>query len=146
MSNLNCLALLLLSSLVGTFCYFYCIYPIFGNFRELSVVEWMWAVCGKKEYDYGHGRFVPLVILFLIFRSRKEILSSEKSSEWWGLAFCFHIRQKNRKIFHFPTALTLFCYSSPWADTSYQWITNISYEDCLSSFNTIWGRSDRGRD
>ena len=47
----------------------------------------MWAVCGKKEYDYGHGRFVPLVILFLIFRSRKEILSSEKSSEWWGLAF-----------------------------------------------------------
>jgi len=87
MSNLNWLALLLISSLVGTFCYFYCIYPIFGNFRELSVVEWMWAVCGKKEYDYGHGRFVPLVILFLIFRSRKEILSSEKSSEWWGLAF-----------------------------------------------------------
>ena len=87
MSNLNWLALLLISSLVGTFCYFYCIYPIFGNFRELSVIQWMWAVCGKKEYDYGHGRFVPLVILFLIFRSRKEILSSEKSSEWWGLAF-----------------------------------------------------------
>ena len=55
MSNLNWLALLLISSIVGTFCYFYCIIPIFGNFRELSVVEWMWAVCGKKEYDYGHG-------------------------------------------------------------------------------------------
>lgn len=83
----NRLVFTFLFSIGATFFYFYCINPIFGNFREQSVVEWMWAVCGKKEYDYGHGRFVPLVILFLIFRSRKEIISCPKSSEWWGLVF-----------------------------------------------------------
>ena len=87
--GLNWLSILLLTTIIGTFGYFYCIIPIFGNFREQSVVEWIWAVCGKKEYDYGHGRFVPLVILFLIFRSRKQIAQCERSSEWWGLAFLF---------------------------------------------------------
>ena len=83
------LNVLLLTTITVTFGYFYCFIPIFGNFREQSVVEWMWAVCGKKEYDYGHGRFVPLVILCLIFRSRKKIAACERSSEWWGLAFLF---------------------------------------------------------
>ncbi len=83
----NPLEFLFLISIIGTFVYFYWITPIFGNFREQSVIEWMWAICGKKEYDYGHGRFVPFVILFLIFRSRKKILSSDLSSQWWGLAF-----------------------------------------------------------
>tara|TARA_B100001094_G_scaffold318964_1_gene363168 strand:+ start:445 stop:1464 length:1020 start_codon:yes stop_codon:yes gene_type:complete len=87
--GLNWLSILLLTIIIATFGYFYCIIPIFGNFREQSVVEWIWAVCGKKEYDYGHGRFVPLVILFLIFRSRKQIVQCERSSEWWGLAFLF---------------------------------------------------------
>jgi exosortase len=83
----NLLGSLFLVSITATFLYFYWIIPIFGNFREQSVIEWMWAICGKEEYDYGHGRFVPFVIIFLIFRSRKKILSSTISSQWWGLAF-----------------------------------------------------------
>ena len=82
----NVVGSLLLASIAATFLYFYWIIPIFGNFREQSVIEWMWAICGKEEYDYGHGRFVPFVILFLIFRSRKKILSSNISSQWWGIA------------------------------------------------------------
>ncbi len=82
----NVVGSLFLASIAGTFVYFYWIIPIFGNFREQSVIEWIWAICGKEEYDYGHGRFVPFVILFLIFRSRKKILSSRVSSQWWGIA------------------------------------------------------------
>ncbi|MDB4720954.1 exosortase/archaeosortase family protein [Verrucomicrobiales bacterium] len=82
----NLLGSLFLVSITATFVYFYWIIPIFGNFREQSVIEWMWAICGKEEYDYGHGRFVPFVIIFLIIRSRKKILSSSVSSQWWGLA------------------------------------------------------------
>jgi len=83
----NILGSLFLLSITTTFVYFYWVIPIFGNFREQSVIEWMWAICGKEEYDYGHGRFVPFVILFLIFRSRKKILATSVSSQWWGLAF-----------------------------------------------------------
>ncbi len=76
----------LLLSISATLCYFYCAIPLFGNFREQTVIYWIWAICGKTEYDYDHGRFVPLAMAFLVFRSRKKILSAPRSSEWWGLA------------------------------------------------------------
>ena len=82
----NPLALAIVLSCIGTFIYFYSIIPLFGNQREQSVTYWIWAVCGKKEYDYGHGRFVPFVIVFLIARSWKKIFSAPRSGEWWGLA------------------------------------------------------------
>ncbi len=82
----NPLTVALLVTITGTFFYFYCAIPLFGNFREQSVTYWIWAICGKPEYDYGHGRFVPLAMVFLVFRSWKKITTSPRSSEWWGLA------------------------------------------------------------
>ena len=82
----NPLATALILSCVGTFIYFYSFIPLFGNYREQSVTYWIWAVCGKKELDYGHGRFVPFVIVFLIIRSWKKIAAAPRSGEWWGLA------------------------------------------------------------
>lgn len=75
----------LLLTISGTLVYFYCAIPLFGNFREQTVIYWIWAICGKTEYDYGHGRFVPLAMAFLVFRSWKKIASAPRSSEWWGL-------------------------------------------------------------
>ena len=82
----NPIAATLLLTISGTLAYFYCAIELFGNFREQTVIYWVWAICGKTEYDYGHGRFVPLAMAFLIFRSRKKIFSAPRSSEWWGLA------------------------------------------------------------
>ncbi|MFP6874085.1 MAG: exosortase/archaeosortase family protein [Verrucomicrobiales bacterium] len=82
----NPLTLALLLTITGTIFYFYCALPLFGNFREQSVTHWIWAICGKPEYDYGHGRFVPLAMVFLVFRSWKKIAAAPRSSEWWGLA------------------------------------------------------------
>ena len=81
----NPITAVLLLSIGGTLFYFYCAIPLFGNFREQTVIYWIWAICGKPEYDYGHGRFVPLAMAFLVFRSWKKIISAPRSSEWWGL-------------------------------------------------------------
>ncbi len=77
---------LLLAGIVGTFLYFYAWIQLYGNFREQSVFKWIWAVCGKKEYDYSHGRFIPFVMAFLIWRSRHKIAQAPRRSDWWGLA------------------------------------------------------------
>ena len=76
----------LLLTISGTLIYFYGAIPLFGNYREQTAIYWIWAICGKAEYDYGHGRFVPLAMAFLVFRSWKKITSAPRSSEWWGLA------------------------------------------------------------
>ena len=81
----NPTAAALLLTISGTLLYFYGAIPLFGNEREQTVIYWIWAICGKTEYDYGHGRFVPLAMAFLVFRARKKILSAPRSSEWWGL-------------------------------------------------------------
>ncbi len=82
----NPIATALLLTITGTLVYFYGAIELFGNYRKQTVIYWIWAICGKTEYDYGHGRFVPLAMAFLIFRARKKILSAPRSSEWWGLA------------------------------------------------------------
>ncbi len=76
----------LLGCIVATFLFFYGYLRLYGNYREQSVLQWIWAVCGKKEFDYYHGRFIPLVMAVLIWHARKKIAAAPRSTDYWGLA------------------------------------------------------------
>lgn len=77
----------LLAGLAGTFLFFYGYLRLYGNYREQSVLHWIWAVCGKAEFDYHHGRFIPLVMAVLIWHARKKIAAAPRSTDYWGLGF-----------------------------------------------------------
>ncbi|HUF82570.1 MAG TPA: exosortase/archaeosortase family protein [Burkholderiales bacterium] len=77
--------LALIAGLAATFFYFYGFLRFYGNFREQSVLEWIWAVCGKAENDYYHGRFIPLVMGVLIWHARRKIAAAPRSTDHWGL-------------------------------------------------------------
>ncbi len=77
----------LIAGIAGTFLFFYGYLHLYGNFREQSVLHWIWAVCGKKELDYYHGRFIPLVMAVLIWHARGKIAAAPRSTDRWGLAF-----------------------------------------------------------
>ena len=76
---------LLVGGVIGVFLFFYSHLTLYGNYREQSVFKWIWAVCGKKEYDYAHGRFIPAIMAFLVFYHWKEIVKAERGSDKWGL-------------------------------------------------------------
>jgi len=76
-------ALVLLTA--GIFLFFYSYINLYGNYREQSVFKWIWAVCGKPEYDYAHGRFIPAIMAFLVFFHWKDIQKAERGSDKMGL-------------------------------------------------------------
>jgi exosortase len=75
----------LLAGIVATFLFFYGYLRLYGNFREQSILHWIWAVCGKPEFDYYHGRFIPIVMAVLIWHARKKIAAAPRSTDYWGL-------------------------------------------------------------
>jgi exosortase len=82
----NPLEAVLIATLTATLFYFFGIWGSFGPSRSASTLEWMWNVCEPGEaYDYGHGRFIPLVIAFLVWRSRKAIAAAPRGSSWLGM-------------------------------------------------------------
>ena len=75
----------LLAGIAGVMLYFYGFKPYYGNYREQSPIQWMWAVCGKPDFDYKHGRLVPLIIAALVWYRWPKLKAAEKRSEPWGL-------------------------------------------------------------
>lgn len=75
----------LIAVTAGIFLFFYAGINLYGNYREQSVFKWIWAVCGKKEYDYAHGRFIPAIMAFLVFFHWKDIQKAERGSDKMGL-------------------------------------------------------------
>lgn len=76
---------LLFAGILGVLAYFYGIKPYYGNVRELSPIQWMWNVCGKPDFDYMHGRLIPLIIAGLVWYRWPQLKAAEKGSERWGL-------------------------------------------------------------
>ena len=78
----------LAAGIAATVFYFFGIWGEFGPSRSASTLLWMWRICEPGgQYDYEHGRFIPLVIAFFLWRSRKEIAAAPKSS--WGPGMLF---------------------------------------------------------
>lgn len=75
----------LFAGILGVLLYFYGIKPYYGNVRELSPIQWMWNVCGKPDFDYMHGRLIPLIIAGLVWYRWPQLKAAEKGSERWGL-------------------------------------------------------------
>jgi len=48
----------------------------------LKLLVWQWA----NDEDMGHGFFVPLVVGFIVWQKRPELLALPPSPNWWGLA------------------------------------------------------------
>ena len=77
----NPLEALLIGMLTATVFYFFGVWGEFGPSRSASTLIWMWRICEPGgQYDYEHGRFIPVVIAFLLWRSRKEIAAAPRSS------------------------------------------------------------------
>ena len=76
---------LLFAGILAVLAYFYGIKPYYGNVRELSPIQWMWNVCGKPDFDYMHGRLIPLIIAGLVWYRWPQLKAAEKGSERWGL-------------------------------------------------------------
>jgi exosortase len=50
-------------------------------FPILSHLVWQWS----NDEDVGHGFFVPVVSLFIVWQRREEILRVERKTAWWGV-------------------------------------------------------------
>ena len=75
----------LFAGIFGVILFYYGIKPYYGNYRELSPIQWMWNVCGKEGTDYMHGRLIPLIIAGLVWYRWPQLKAAEKGSERWGL-------------------------------------------------------------
>jgi exosortase len=42
------------------------------------------------DEDMGHGFFVPLVVAYLVWQKRRELLELTPAPSWWGLAVVFY--------------------------------------------------------
>jgi exosortase len=64
--------------------------------RTGSLFGWMWAKWDDPANDAGHGKLIPLVVLWLLW-SRRERLARSVAGVWWpglpvvGLALALHV-------------------------------------------------------
>ncbi|MGA2740604.1 MAG: exosortase [Bryobacteraceae bacterium] len=60
----------------------------FGALLLLSYAPVLWRLVRQwdSDPDMGHGFFVPIVVGFIVWQKRAELLALKPSSNWWGLA------------------------------------------------------------
>lgn len=60
----------------------------FGALLLLSYAPVLWRLVLQwdSDPDMGHGFFVPLVVGFIVWQKRAELLALEPAPNWWGLA------------------------------------------------------------
>jgi exosortase len=60
----------------------------FGALLLLSYAPVLWRLVGQwdSDPDMGHGFFVPLVVGFIVWQKRAELLALQPAPNWWGLA------------------------------------------------------------
>jgi exosortase len=81
----NRIAALLVVTCVATFVYFFGIIPLFTN-RTLSTWKWAWQAW-NPETNYEHAKFIPLIIVFLIWHDRAKLKNAPVGSSTWGWLF-----------------------------------------------------------
>jgi exosortase len=60
----------------------------FGALLLLSYAPVLWRLVRQwdSDPDMGHGFFVPLVVGYIVWQKRAELLALEPAPNWWGLA------------------------------------------------------------
>src|ERR1039458_2615305 len=60
----------------------------FGALLLLSYAPVLWRLVRQwdSDPDMGHGFFVPLVVGFIVWQKRAELLALKPEAKWWGLA------------------------------------------------------------
>jgi exosortase len=60
----------------------------FGALLLASYVAVLWNLVRQwdTDPDMGHGFFVPLVVGYIVWQTRAELLALPRSPNWWGLA------------------------------------------------------------
>src|ERR1022692_1771560 len=60
----------------------------FGALLLLSYAPVLWRLVRQwdSDPDMGHGFFVPLVVGFIVWQKRAELLALKPAPNWWGLA------------------------------------------------------------
>jgi exosortase len=79
----NPLALLAGAAVLATLGYFFAMLPLYGG---LPIASWVWLRYAP-QYNFEHGKIVPLVFFFLIWYHRKTLREAPKDGSNWGLVF-----------------------------------------------------------
>jgi exosortase len=60
----------------------------FGALLLVSYAPVLWRLVRQwdSDPDMGHGFFVPIVVGFIVWQKRAELLALEPAPNWWGLA------------------------------------------------------------
>ncbi|SRR5579862_1452140 len=82
MANTRSLALLLLNA--GVLVYFFCFAPLFHYGTE-TTLRWAWNAWSDPEQ--AHGKLVPFIALFLVWREREKLRAARKAGSNKGLIF-----------------------------------------------------------
>lgn len=64
---------------------FYSAVPLFFENHGSTPFKWLWMCWQSDKLDYEHGKLIPLAIVFLLWRRRKEIAAEAVKPRWWGL-------------------------------------------------------------
>jgi exosortase len=73
--------LLLLAGVCGTIYYFYGVRHVYEG---LDIARWAWARYAP-QYNFEHGKLVPLIFLFLVWYHREDLIKAEKKGCDQGL-------------------------------------------------------------
>ncbi len=79
----NPIAAALLLTVAGTLYYFYAVNPLYAG---LPITRWMWGRF-EPQYNFEHGKLVPLIFLGLLWYHRKELIEAPRERCDWGLLF-----------------------------------------------------------
>lgn len=79
----NPIAVLLTLTIAATLYYFFAVQPLYGG---LPITTWVWARY-EPQYNFEHGKLVPLIFLGLLWYHRRELLAAPKKGSPWGVLF-----------------------------------------------------------
>ncbi len=74
----------LLAGSIATFVWFFCFVPIWVSGAQ-TTLHWSINAWNHKTGEQYHGRFVPLVSLFLVWYRRDRYFAAPKGGSNWGL-------------------------------------------------------------
>jgi exosortase len=101
----------LLLTIAATIYYFYAVVPLYAG---LPIWAWAWGRFAP-EYNFEHGKLVPLIFLGLIWLHSRSLRDAPRSRSWWGIPvillglaiFCAGSRTMQGRVgmFSFPVIL-----------------------------------------